>query len=285
MHMNGEAVLYQLETQSPFQVMSYIMQNADGDLVVIDGGGRAEADYLLQNLKKLSGNKPHIKAWFLTHAHYDHTGAFQQIMEIHADEIVVDRIYYHFPEMSYVEQYEPKEFHTIAEFQCIKSRFDNITTIVQQGERITIGNLSFLVMHVPNQAVTNNVLNNSSIVLRCDIGEQRVLFLSDAGIEAGRELLESWSHEDLHADFVQMAHHGQHGVEKQVYEAVAPQGCLWTAPRWLWDNDAGNGYNTGPFQTVIVRGWMEELKVKHHYVDKDGLQVIQFPYRFEPDHH
>ena len=217
----------------------------------------------------------------MTHAHYDHTGAFQQIMEIHADEIMIDRVYYHFPEMSYVEKYEPKDFHTIAEFQCIKSKFDNITTIVQHGERITIGNLTFLVMHVPNQAVTNNILNNSSIVLRCDIGKQRVLFLSDAGIETGRELLEAWSHEELHADFVQMAHHGQNGVEKQVYETIAPRGCLWTAPRWLWENDAGNGYNTGPFQTVIVRGWMEELKVKHHYVDKDGLQIIRFPYHFE----
>ena len=62
--MKEAAVLYQLETQSPFQVMSYILQNAEGELVVIDGGGRAEADYLLQNLKKLGGSRPHIKAWF-----------------------------------------------------------------------------------------------------------------------------------------------------------------------------------------------------------------------------
>ena len=30
-----------------------------------------------------------------------------------------------------------------------------------------------------------------------------------------------------------------------------------------------------------VREWMEELGVKHHYVDMDGLHEIRFPFKFD----
>ena len=51
-------------------------------------------------------------------------------------------------------------------------------------------------------------------------------------------------------------------VLKSFYQAVAPRACLWNTPDWLWNNDAGNGFDTGPWRTVEVRGWMEELGVR-----------------------
>ena len=36
-----------------------------------------------------------------------------------------------------------------------------------------------------------------------------------------------------------------------------------------------NGYDTGPFKTVITRGWMSEIGIKKHYVDKDGPFAIK----------
>ena len=67
-----------------------------------------------------------------------------------------------------------------------------------------------------------------------------------------------------------------------VLRGVRAEGLsLWPTPIWLWNNDAGGGYNTHNWQTVIVRGWMEELGVKHHFANKDGTQVIDLPYPFE----
>ena len=83
------------------------------------------------------------------------------------------------------------------------------------------------------------------------------------------------STDKLKADYVQMAHHGQNGVDKPFYEAVNPTACLWCTPQWLWDNDAGKGFNTHCWKTVTVRGWMDELGVKEHYVMKDGLHEIK----------
>jgi hypothetical protein len=48
--------------------------------------------------------------------------------------------------------------------------------------------------------------------------------------------------------------------------------------RWVHKmahNVGDNGYDTGPFKTVITRGWMSELGIKKHYVDKDGPFAIE----------
>lgn len=123
-----------------------------------------------------------------------------------------------------------------------------------------------------------NVINNSSTVLRCDIGEQRVLFLGDLGEEVSDRFLSMWSEEELRSDFVQMAHHGQNGVTKEVYEKIQPKVCLWPTPKWLWENDPGTGYGTGPWNTLKTRAWMEELGVKKHFKTHEGVTEIHFPY-------
>ncbi len=117
--------------------------------------------------------------------------------------------------------------------------------------------------------------NNSSIVFRLDTKDSSVLFLGDLGVEGGNQLMETVPHEMLRCDYVQMAHHGQNGVTKDVYKVISPKCCLWCTPSWLWDNRGPNGYDSGDFKTVIVRGWMSELGVKRHYVTKDGPFIIE----------
>jgi hypothetical protein len=73
-----------------------------------------------------------------------------------------------------------------------------------------------------------------------------------------------------------MAHHGQFGVSREFYEYIKPRRCIWPSPQWLWDNDAGDGFDTGPWATVRTREWMDELGVKTHIIEKDGTQKIDF---------
>ena len=58
---------------------------------------------------------------------------------------------------------------------------------------------------------------------------------------------------------MQMAHHGQDGVDRDFYNIVKPKICLYTAPLWLWDNNSGGGKGSGPWKTLETRRWMEEL--------------------------
>ena len=67
-----------------------------------------------------------------------------------------------------------------------------------------------------------------------------------------------------------MSHHGQDGADKQLYAIINPEVCLWPTPEWLWNNDNGGGYNSGTWQTLETRKWMNEIGVPRHYVEKDG---------------
>ena len=103
------------------------------------------------------------------------------------------------------------------------------------------------------------------------------LILGDLGTDGGAEVMRNCDLADLQTEYTQMAHHGQNGVTKDFYEYIKPKKCLWPTPGWLWDNNKdGNGYNTGPWNTLLTRAWMDELGVTEHYVAKDGTQVIEF---------
>ena len=110
-----------------------------------------------------------------------------------------------------------------------------------------------------------------------EMGGKRLLFLGDLGVEGGNRLLNEYRNNpgELRADIVQMAHHGQSGVDRNVYEAVRPTICLWCAPAWLWNNDNGGGVNSGNWKTLEVRNWMRQLGAKTHVVAKDGDQVLR----------
>ena len=105
--------------------------------------------------------------------------------------------------------------------------------------------------------------------------EKSVLFTGDLGVEGGEKLLKSPYADRLHADYVQMAHHGQNGVNEEFYRHVNAIYYLWPTPKWLWDNDNGGGKNSGPWDTLNVRAWMEKLPVKRHYLMFEGLCKIE----------
>ena len=96
---------------------------------------------------------------------------------------------------------------------------------------------------------------------------------TDAGVKEGEALLRQYG-QSLHADYVQMAHHGQNGVSLEVYRAINPSACLWSTPDWLWQNDSGTGYGSGPWKTFSVRCFMQDLGVNRHFVAKDGVWEI-----------
>ena len=128
------------------------------------------------------------------------------------------------------------------------------TVTVQTGDCYDFDGFCVWVLRTPDEAITRNGINNSSCVYRVELPPAE------------------WSR----ADYVQMAHHGQRGVSREVYEAVHPRVCLWCTPSWLWDNVGPNGYDTGHFQTMVVREWISSLGcVERHYRMSDGDQIIE----------
>ena len=147
---------------------------------------------------------------------------------------------------------------------------------VSVGEVFSFEDVSVRVLRVFNPEITDGFVNNSSVVYRIESPTASILLLGDLDSSAENELMENCPLPLLQADYTQMSHHGQWGVSKSFYEYIHPKRCIWPAPDWLWDNDTGDGFDTGPFQTVRPREWMEELGVTEHFVEKDGIQAIEF---------
>ncbi|MBQ8294985.1 MAG: MBL fold metallo-hydrolase [Clostridia bacterium] len=256
---------------------SFIITSKSGKVVVIDGGHRFNAGHLIKRLKEITGEeKPHIDAWFLTHLHEDHINAFLEVMEKRADDVEVERIYHHFTTDIAIQMREGQNCTlTFLDFYRDLPKFKDKVTVVNVGNRIAVGEMDFEVLYTAGETLKVNSCNNNSLVLKLTLAGKTAIFLADCEVEAGRILVQRYGESGkLKADICQMAHHGQCGVERAVYEAIQPTICLWNTPKYLWNNDLGEGYNTAFFKTVEVRGWMNEIGVEKHYVIKDGDQRL-----------
>mgnify|MGYP001607029008 FL=1 len=259
--------------------MSYIITTDDGQLIVIDGGWDNDAETLLFYLKKISGREcPHIAAWFLSHVHDDHIQAFIEIISHRKDKINIGKVYFNFPSVQNIEMFELSGAALIKNFYSLLPQFADKATIVSINECYIVGNAKFDVLLPPDTAITDNFINNSSVVIRMTLGGKTVIFLGDLGAEGGRRLLKIWG-DKLKSDVCQMAHHGQAGVDIDVYRAILPEICLWPTPDWLWNNDRyGKGFDTDVFQTVTTRRWIDQLGCTNkNYIMKDGTAEIELP--------
>ena len=263
--------LWQLPEQTGTQMMSYVLRTPNGKVIVIDGGTRGDAAYLRKFLKE-QGDL--VEAWFISHPHGDHIEAITEILA-HPDGLRINRIYASLPDEDWERQNDPAAVSENQQFKAAVRGAGQVIINLVTGAVFIFDGVRIEVLAVKNPEIVANAGNNSSVVLRVSDAKKSVLFLGDLGYEAGEKLLHGKYRSRLHADYVQMAHHGQNGVGEDVYREINPSYCLWPTPRWLWDNNAGKGKGSGPWLTLDVRAWMDKLNIKHHYVSADGLQRIE----------
>lgn len=270
--------IHLLQTQTRIQMQSNIITTESGKVIAIDGGHRQDACHFISYLKQITGQeKPHIDAWFLTHAHDDHFDCFFEVIENHFDEVEIEKIYFNIPSPQFFARAphpDSDSVKTAETFYSLVPSFADRICVVFGGDVYEIGEAKIEILYTPDYDIVSNVGNNSSVVFKVTIGEKTILILGDCGIEAGNKILKKYAGTGmLKADVCQMAHHGQNGVTREFYEEVRPEVCLWCAPKWLWENDCGKGFDTHVFKTVRVREWMDEIgTVKKNIVDMNGTQ-------------
>lgn len=267
-----KGTLWQIPRQQHAQMMGYVYRADNGQTIVFDGGRKEEAAYLVDLIKRECGGK--VDAWFLTHAHYDHIGAIEEIVTNMSDAIEIGAVYYNFPSQEWFDRYAKGSQVDVFNERMKACRGEIRAPKVD--EVFTFGSTTIRCLNDYDESLTTNSINNSSICFRIDVDGRSILILGDLGKEAGDRLLKLQSPEVLHCDFVQMAHHGQQGVDKHFYEVVDPTVCLWPTPDWLWINDSGAGPNSGPWKTLETRAWVEELGIEKHFISKDGLVKLTF---------
>ncbi len=294
-----DAAVHQLAVTDAL-MMSYVIETKNDKVIVIDGGGdsnsgtyngkkypKKEIDNLLKTLREITGEEvPTIDAWILTHCHSDHVNVFSHLINNMPGTVNVKKVYYNNPSEAYLYQYggfdKNDSENTLEKFKRAVSKLseDQIVT-VQKGDSYTVDNVTFNIILTPdenNAGLISNAVNESSIVFDMKLGGQRVLFLGDLGPLSGARFIRAMKDTgSTDVDVVQLGHHGSQGLPMSYYWTIRPEACLWATPTWLWNNDNGDGYDTGPWETIDIHTFLTKKGVKHHYVMKDGYIKLEFP--------
>lgn len=265
-----QITLTQLSPQTYTQMMGYVIKTKNNKLIVIDGGLIDDAENLMKYIKK---NNNKVDYWFLTHNHNDHTGAFTEI--VNNKNVDIENVYV---SLNNKEWYQENEFGRAAfsDYLIETLNSEKLVGKVKSpnlNEKFEIDEIEVEILGIRNPEITENPGNEQSMVIRFNTGKTSILILGDTGEKSSQKLLQNQK-EKLKSDIVQMAHHGQAGATKELYEAIHPTKCLWPTTDWLWNNDAGNGINTGTWKTMETRQWMNEIGVNKNYIAKDGDLTI-----------
>lgn len=266
--------LTQISSDTGNRMMGYVIRTYDNKTIVIDGGLRADSAKLLNKIKEYGND---VDYWIITHPHQDHAGAFNDIIENHNSELNIKELIYTANDVEWYKNTsdadrigEIEEFYKSLENEKVKS----IKREPQIGEKIKISsNINIEILGVKNPEITENAINNSSMVFKMYVNNTSILFLGDTGTESSEKLIKTYGNK-LKSDIVQMAHHGQAGGTEELYKIIDPKICLWPTPEWLWDNNSGGGYNSGTWKTLETRKWIEEIGVNTNYIAKDGNITI-----------
>lgn len=270
----GGAALTMLAPQTDGQNMSFLLQTNQGEVIVIDGGLDQDADHLAQTIQAMGGR---VSAWLITHPHSDHVGALTNLLNRDPVPVQIDHIYCSFLTR---EQYEEGDhMGRMSDYDNLMAAFSRVPSeklhlSLTKGQKIAVDNAEITVMNEPFYT-DYNTFNNSSIAYRIDINGKRMMFLGDMGWEPGTRLIRMWDYKELKSDVVQMAHHGQDGVEENLYQVLHPEICFWPTPGWLWDNMKDGIADAGSYKTMKTRAWMERMGVARNFVAKDGDLVLR----------
>lgn len=265
---SGTGELWMLGSTAGAQNLSIVIKSSHGKLIVVDGGWEADADKLSSLILQRGGK---VDAWLITHPHEDHVGALCAILNDSSRKIKIDKIYCSLATPDWYRQVSPTGAGIADQLlnAFTKLPVGTVTNNIGRGTEINIDDVNIRVLN--NRGVyTYNGVNNSSLVYKIRVSGQSILILGDLAYDGGKDLIKTCTAAELKSDIVQMAHHGQQGVDQDAYALIAPTTCLWPSPAWLWNNDNGGGTGSGPWGTLTTRAWMDALGVKDNRSLKDG---------------
>ncbi len=225
--------------------MSYAIRLSDGRFIVIDGAQffREHSERLFKCLSQGSPyEKPVIAAWILSHPHCDHYLCFIDFMERYADQVIVEKMLFQFPELDDATHYPQMQEKAPVSVWGDTSALTNIPKMYAQiekhgipvytphtGQRYHIGDANVVFLSGMDDAIhRSNNLNHSALVFRMELGGETILWATDAAFSTANLAKKHGSY--LKADILQIPHHGfQSGTsvgELEAYDLIRPSVCF-----------------------------------------------------------
>lgn len=224
--------------------MSYVVRLSDGRFILFDGGRQFEpdAESLYRCLKRgTNEEKPRIAAWIMTHPHSDHFHCFFAFMQAYAEDVVIEKFLFTFPEHDDNVHY-PAVHSKSTRLPYDTSIYANIPRMLSviettgaeiyaphTGQRYVIGDaVCDILASIDDTIHCSTNVNATSLVIRMQLGGQVILWAADAPF-SDIKLSEKYG-EYLKSDILQVPHHGfQSGkaeAEIRAYRLIRPEVCL-----------------------------------------------------------
>ena len=242
-----------------------------------------------------------VEAWFLSHPHSDHYYELSKCLADYSQDsnYKINNFYFDFPDLAdyYAARdgIPPYNYTTNRKFEDFKLNFNNYANVngieiesesmlwyddingqvinkdeIKWGLDIEIDGVRFEILQTWDYSDRRGSedLNETSLVMRAWVEGQSILFLNDlggfdSGRSSGARLVNTYGNA-LKSDIVQMAHHGQKGAHKALYDLVDADVFLWCTPSFVW-NDLAN-YPHLPVTRSWVNGGVDFTQASPYHI-------------------
>lgn len=221
--------------------MCYIFRLSDGRFIIYDGGftsSQLDATKIANELKEQAVDKKNIviAAWFITHAHGDHNGAFRTFVQKYAPNnngsvFSVQNVIRNTPtstDSSGAEQSESTNAAQEEQELYLKARGCNLIK-THPGQEFFFADAKITViynleMYLPKKFTYFNTSTSVSIL---ELAGQKFAMLGDCSEDGSAIIVKNYDKDDIMCDFVQVAHHGYTGGTTPLYKLIDPTYVLW----------------------------------------------------------
>ena len=251
-----------LEYDGALKGMCYVLQASDGSYVIIDGGDgdAAFVERLYSVLKENApeGKKPHVRAWFVTHAHGDHMGGLIDLASgKYASLIECDAIYSNMPYEGYQSAYDKSTYlNRIANLEKAANNLGANMVTARTGQTCYFADIELCIIgSVDDMFLTDySDLDQTSLVMTVKVGSKKLIFSGDAGpVYIGQYINKRYTAQTLKCDIVQATSHGQNGdALADYYKMTDADVYLWPATKEFYNKHTPNKYIQSDTSAKIV---------------------------------
>lgn len=258
----------------------------DGSYVIFDSGYNVEAErlfrFLRDNNKRSDGI--HIKAWFLTHFHRDHTEGFTEFSKEYGEQVTLEYVIANpATRSSYLTtSTDAANDKWSLQLPGEVARFGGspLLVIPRAGEKYSFCGTEFEILYTHEDifpfTVSSTVKmddgNEGSTVLRMTAYGKTVLITGDAAGLA-IDVLNVRYGKLLHSDIFQVCHHGHWGMTETFFNYVNPTYAVYpTNMKTLLLRQEGWKYAPNAYVTKKL-GW------DHIFTCDDKCKLLPMNYR------